>query len=66
LKSKQNFFVFGGGVSGGERHKWGCFWLHLPGPVPQPIGPLLWLKIFVETKPKSVSSESLNDFLAYL
>jgi len=47
-KSKKRFFVFGGGFRGGH-HKWGCFWLPLPGPGPQPIGPLLWLKIFSET-----------------
>ena len=58
-KSKKKFFVFGG-----ERHKWGCFWL--PGPGLQPIGPLLWLKTFSETRPKSASLEPLNDFLAYL
>jgi len=34
------------GVFGGERHKWGCFWLLLPCRGPQRIGPLLWLKIF--------------------
>jgi len=27
--------------------------------------PLFWLKIFLETKPKSASLEPLNDFLAY-
>ena len=58
-KSKKKIFVFGG-----ERHKWGCFWLPLPGPGSQPIGPLLWLKMFSETRPKSESLEPLNDFLA--
>ena len=41
------------------------FWPPLPGPEPQPIGPLFWLKIFLETRPKSASLEPLDDFLAY-
>ena len=49
----------------GEHHKWGCFWLPLPGRGPQPIEPLLWLKIVAETRPKSASVEPLNDILAY-
>jgi len=51
-KSEKNFsFLLGFFV--GERHKWDCFWQPLPGPGPQPIEPLLWLKIFSETRPKS-------------
>ena len=38
----------------------------LAGPGPQPIGPFFWLKILLETKPKSASLEPLNDFLAEL
>ena len=35
----------------------GVFWIYLPGPGPQPIGPLLLVKIFSETKPNSASLE---------
>ena len=42
------------------------FWPPLPGPGLQPIRPLVWLKIVLETRPKSASLEPLNDFLAYL
>jgi len=62
---KKNF-SFSVGNFRGERHKWGCFWLPLPGPGPQPIGPLLWPKICSETRPKFASLEPLNDFLAYV
>ena len=42
------------------------FWPPLAGLGPQIIGPFFWLKIFLETRPKSVSLEPLNDFLAGL
>jgi len=67
-KSKKNAFRFQCEVRWGDRCKWGCFdffWPPLPGPGPQPIGPLFWLKIVLETRPKSASLEPLNDFLAY-
>ena len=41
LKSQKKFIRFWCEFSGGERYKWGFFWLHLPGPGPQPIGLLL-------------------------
>jgi len=66
VELEKKIFRFHWGVFGGERHKWGCFWLSLPGPGPQPIWPLLWLKIVSETRPKSASLKPLNDFLAYL
>jgi len=59
---KKKFFVFGGGFQG-VTPQLGVF---LADPGPQPIGPLLWLKIFSETRPKSASLKPLNDFLAYL
>ena len=65
-KSKKTIFRFRQGVFRGEHHKWRCFWLHLPVPRPQPIGPFLWLKIFSETRPKSASLQPLNDFPVYL
>jgi len=40
VEIKKKFFRFRG-----KCHKWGCFWLLLTGPGPQPIGPLLWLKL---------------------
>jgi len=64
VEIEKKFFSFLVGGFRGERHKGG--WLHLPGSGPQPIGPLLWFKIFSETRLKSASSEPLNDFLAYL
>jgi len=51
VKVETKFFCFQWRVFEGERHKWECFWLHLLGPGPQPAGPLLWLKIFSETRP---------------
>jgi len=68
LKSKKKDFRFGFGVRCRDRCKWGyfCFfWTPSPGPGPQPIGPLFWLKIFLETRPKSAFLEPLNDFLGY-
>ena len=65
VEIEKKIFCFRWGFFGDERHKWGCFWLHLPGPGPQPIGTLLCLNIFSETRPKSASLEPLNDFLAY-
>jgi len=62
---KKNFSFLVGGFKG-ERHKWRCFWVPLPGSGLQPIGPLLWLKILSETRRKSASLEPLNDFLACL
>jgi len=46
LKLKKNGFSFRFGVRWGDRCKWGSFcfiWRPLPGPGPQPIGPLFWL-----------------------
>jgi len=65
---KKNWFRFRFGVRWGDRCKLGCFaffWPPLPGPGPQPIGPLFWLNIFGETRPKSASLELSNNFLAY-
>ena len=58
LKSKKNIFVFGVGFDGGTAASGGIFaflWPPLPRPGPQPIGPLFWLKIFLETRAKSAS-----------
>ena len=66
---KKNFFVFGLGFSGGTATSgdvFAFFYPPLAGPGPQSIGPFFWLKIFLETRPKSASLEHLNDFLAYL
>ena len=68
-KSKKKKFCFRFRILQGDRHKGECFCFFQPplaGPGPQPIGPFFWLKIFLETKLKSVSLEPLNDFLAYL
>ena len=62
---KKTFLVFGGGFRGGTTQV-GVFMATLSGPGPQPIGPLIWLNIFAETRPKSASLKPLNDFLAYL
>jgi len=69
LKSKKKtIFVFGLRFAGGTAASGGVFAFFgppLPGPGPQPIGLFFWLKIFLETRPKSASLEPLNDFLAY-
>jgi len=57
LKSKKRFSFSVWGSLGGPLQV-GCFcffWPRLPGPAPQPIGPLFWLKVFLETRPKSAS-----------
>ena len=49
LEIKKKDFCSWFGVHWGDCCKWGCFcffWPPLPGPGPQPIGPLFWLKIF--------------------
>jgi len=38
----------------------------LAGPGPQPIDPLVWLKVLLKTRSKSASIEPWIDFLAYL
>ena len=38
VEIEKKFFSFTVGVFSGERHKWGCFWLHLSGPGPNPLG----------------------------
>jgi len=61
--------MFGLAFAGGNVTSWGVFaffWPPLPGPGAQPIDPFFWLKFFSETRQKSVSSEPLNGFLAYL
>jgi len=66
LKSKKMILVFGLGFVGDRcKYFFSFFWPHLPGFGPQPIGPLFWLNIFLETRPKSASLKPLNDFLAY-
>jgi len=65
---KKTIFVFGLRFAGGTAASGGVFAFFgppLPGPGPQPIGLFFWLKIFLETRPKSASLEPLNDFLAY-
>ena len=65
VEIEKKFFVFGGGVSGGTPQV-GVFLATLTWPSVPNHGPLLWLKIFSETRPKSAFLEPLNDFLAYL
>jgi len=63
LKSKKTFFVFGLGIAGettASGDVFAFFWPPSPGPGPQPIGPLFWLKIFWKRV-----FRPMNDFLAY-
>jgi len=52
LEIEKKAFIFGLGFAGGTTTSGSVldfFWPPLPGPGPQPIGPLFWFKIFWET-----------------
>ena len=68
VKIEKKRFSFLVGVSGRDVTKKACFgiWPLLAGPGPQPIDPLFWLKVLLETRSKSASVEPWIEFLAYL